>query len=532
MHIAFDGGCFQQGILGGIYQVSRGILNAAKACHPDLQVTLVCDPRQGAVREEALAGLTWRPEIAYGAVLASCDPPEAWPAMRDAHVRFFVDGKIVPATLEGGTASYIGPKPTGAFAIVSRAAPAGDPHEKLLRGVRLGRITISGTDGKRVPLRVEGHDRRLIAGFLDEDGGNRWTDGAGFLPLPFFDGYSATLRVDVEYTPQEAYAIAPGPGADIVRQARRDADAAERARRLTLLSDDLRARGCTVYFANHFTPIHIPDMLNVALAHDLIPVLFPQYFHPDAQLNFTENLRIFAAADRVYTVSDCTRDDLIANTRVTEAQAVTAGNACSSSFSPRSPTEIQRTLTPLGLRTGGYILAVATIEPRKNHMRLLLAYLALRRRVPHCPDLVLVGNLGWDFEQLLALRWESGLETSVKILSDVPEDDLAGLYSGALFSAYISVYEGFGLPIIEAMASGCPVLTSDRSSMAEVAADAALLVNPYDVDAIADALHRLTTDAALRRDFASRGLARAGHYDWKRSSEIVFNDLAHLHGDA
>ena len=532
MHIAIDGGCFQQGILGGIYQVSCGFLNAAKANHPDLEVTLVCDPRQGVVRDEALAGLTWRPGVVYGDILARFGRADTPPVMRDPHVRFFTDGRIVPAELGSGTASYAGPKPTGGFAIVSRAAaPAGDPASGPHRGIRIESIAIADTDGKMATMRIEGSDRRLVAGFLDEGGHARWTDGAGFIPQAFFDGFGENVRVDVAYSALDEYPMAPGAGADIVLQARRENDAAERERKLARLSDELRGLGCTVYFANHFTPVTMPGMLNVAWAHDLIPVLFPQYFHPDAQANFHENLRIFAKADRVYAVSDNTRDDLVANTPVTESQAVTAGIACSKGFFPRPLPSVQRVLAPRGLHKDGYILSVATIEPRKNHMRLLLAYIALRRRMPHCPDLVLVGQLGWDFERLLTVRAESGLEHQVKILSNVPEDDLAALYSGALFSSYISVYEGFGLPVLESMSSGCPVLTSDRSSMAEVSADAALHVNPYEIDEISDALHRLATDTALRKDLARRGLTRARHFDWNRSSEIIMNDLAQLHGN-
>jgi len=532
MHIAIDGGCFQQGILGGIHQVSCGFLNAAKTNHPDLEVTLVCDPGHGTVRDEALAGLIWRPGIIYADVLAPTEQVETPFATRDPHVRFFVDGRISPAELASGTATYNGPRPTASFAIISRsAAPESDPARGPRRGIRIENVTIGDADGKKATVRIKGGDRRLAAGFLDGAGHARWTDGAGFIPQAFFDGFGAEVRVDVAYSAQDQYVMAPGVGADLLLQARREQNAADREHRLARLSDDLRERGCTVYFANHFTPVTMPAMLNVAWAHDLIPVLFPQYFHPDARANFRENLRVFAAADRVYTVSDNTRRDLVANTPVTEDRAVTAGIACSKGFSPRPLPSLPPVLAPLGLQKDGYILSVATVEPRKNHMRLLLAYMALRRRIAHCPDLVLVGQMGWDFERLLTLRAESGLEHQVKILSNVPEDDLACLYSGALFSAYVSVYEGFGLPVLESMSSGCPVLTSDRSSMAEVSADAALHVNPYEVDEIADALHRLATDPALRKDLADRGLTRARHFNWDRSSKIIMDDLAVLHGN-
>ena len=520
MHIAFDGGCFQQSILGGIYQVARGYLNAAKALHPNLQVTLVCDPRQGSVKEEALAGLSWQPEVIYAPVAASYDPPQEWPAERDANVRFYVDGQIVPAVISDNKARYVGPRPSTAFAIISRAA--GDDKKF---GVRIENIEIR--DDVR-SVYVDGNDRRLAAGFHFDDEGMRWTDGAGFIPLAFFAGNSDEIAVDVAYTGQDGYRMPPGPGTELLRQIRNDIVAAKRDQELETLSDTLRARGCTVYFANHFTPINVPGLINVAWAYDLIPVLLPQYFHADARLNFDENLRIFAATDRVYAISNCTRDDLIAHTPVKADQVITAGIASSGDFSPRVPSAISRVIGPFGLREKDYILVVGTVEPRKNHLRTLLAYLDLRRRMSNCPDIVIVGKMGCDFHQLLVVRAESGLEQNIKILSDVPDEDLACLYSGAMFSAYLSVYEGFGLPIIEAMAAGCPVLTSDRSSMAEVASDAAMLVNPYEIDEISVAMQRMATNKNLRDNLSQRGLARVRNYNWAVSSEIIMRDLAVL----
>src|ERR1700722_18914066 len=122
MHIAFDGGAFQQGILGGIYQVSVGFLNSAKRIDPDLQVTLVADPRQGQVREEAIKGLSWRPEVRYAPVARSYDAPEPWPSTDDPGIRFFVDDRVVPAVLSKGVAAYAGPRPRKRFALLSRAA--------------------------------------------------------------------------------------------------------------------------------------------------------------------------------------------------------------------------------------------------------------------------------------------------------------------------------------------------------------------------------------------------------------------------
>ena len=129
---------------------------------------------------------------------------------------------------------------------------------------------------------------------------------------------------------------------------------------------------------------------------------------------------------------------------------------------------------------------------------------------------------------MLSFRAENNLEEVVIVLSDRSENDLACLYSGALFSTYLSVYEGFGLPIVEAMACKCPVLTSDRSSMPEVAGNACLLVNPYSVDAIAAALVEMTSRGSLRAELADAGVSRARFYSWERSSRVIIDDLSSL----
>jgi glycosyltransferase involved in cell wall biosynthesis len=526
MHIAFDGGCFQQGILGGIYQVAKGFLNAAKAANPDLQVTLVCDPRQGLVRQSALDGLTWRPDAVYASVASSYDEPERWPTTPDPNVRFFVDGRVVPAALDVGLARYQGPVPTRAFAIVSRAArPAdsGPDGDGSRRGVLIERLLIR-SDGRTV--RISSQDRRLAVGFLGCEGDARWTDGAAFIPLDLFPEKTGSVSVDVFYTQQESYALQPGIAAEAVLKARKLRRDLEREGALATLAERLRAAGCKAYFANHFTPISIPGLINVAWAHDVIPLLHPQYFHADAQFNFRENVKMFGRADRVYANSECTRKDLIEHTAVQPTKVIAAGIASSGAFGPREDGVLGPILSQLGLRQRGYILAVATVEPRKNHLRLLHGYLQLRRRLPDCPDLVIVGTMGWDYQKMMTFRSENGLEGLVKTFSDRSEEDLICLYSGALFSVYLSVYEGFGLPILEAMMCGCPVLTSDRSSMPEVAGGAATLVNPYDVDAIADALHEMATNGQLRANLSKRGKSRSQVYSWEKSSRVIMDDLS------
>lgn len=531
MHIAFDGGCFQQGSPVGVYEVACGILNAVKAESPAFRVTLVCDPRHGPVRPEALAGLTFVPPVVDAPLAVSGEEWEPWPTVDDPDLRFLVDGRIVPASMAGGVASYAGPTPRRSFAVLSRSSQTVETGMwgTQRRGIRVSGIEISA-QGQVV--RVSGADRRLAQGFFEADAGGRWTDGAGFVPLSLFPDQAAEVSVDVHFTAQPAYRMQPGPGAQIIHDLRRARAQAERAGMLQDLAARLKADGCTAYVANHFTPIALPGLVNIAWAHDLAPILLPQYVRADARLAFAETVQRFRDADRVYAVSGCMRDDLVTHLNIPSDRVVVVPNAASKGIAPQSDAAVDTALAPLGLGRGQYILAVAPLEPRKNHLRLLMAYQALRQRLPSAPDLVFVGTMGWDVEKILTFRRAAGLEGAVKILPDGAEQDLACLYSGAMFSACVSLYEGSGLPILEAMRCGTAVLTSDRSAMAEIAGDAALLVDPYDMDAISAALQRLIEDAALRKSLTLKGIRRADSYSWRASGQIVLEDLARLTGAA
>jgi glycosyltransferase involved in cell wall biosynthesis len=161
-----------------------------------------------------------------------------------------------------------------------------------------------------------------------------------------------------------------------------------------------------------------------------------------------------------------------------------------------------------------YVLAVGTLEPRKNLERLMQAWWALDDEARAGHVLALVGPVGWDAAPILQAASDQG----ARLLGRVSEDELRALYAGASAFAYPSLYEGFGLPILEAMAAGAPVVTSNLSSLPEVAGDAALLVDPTDPTAIGAALTRLLHDPALAEDLRTRGRARAATFSWERTA--------------
>jgi glycosyltransferase involved in cell wall biosynthesis len=189
-----------------------------------------------------------------------------------------------------------------------------------------------------------------------------------------------------------------------------------------------------------------------------------------------------------------------------------------------SPMTIRRKYT---IPDTPYILAIGTIQPRKNYSRLILAVAALRSKGCEV-DLVIAGSRGWLEDETYRTMRDSGIQEHLHFTGFVDEDDLPALYRGAICLAFPSLYEGFGLPVLEAMASGIPVVTSNVSSLPEVAGNAALMVNPYDVEELTDALWRVIHDEDLRALLITRGLERAKQFTWEKSARQllqIYKDL-------
>ena len=162
---------------------------------------------------------------------------------------------------------------------------------------------------------------------------------------------------------------------------------------------------------------------------------------------------------------------------------------------------------------------MGSINPRKNLERIVAAFENAAGEIPH--HLILAGGIGWDAEGVLAQIERSPLAERIHRIGFVSDETLRALYSRTSGFVYVSRLEGFGLPILEAMAAGAPVITSSVSSMPEVAGDAALLVDPLDVEAITEAILRLATDSALSDDLRQRGRTRAAGFDWHTCAEAV-----------
>jgi glycosyltransferase involved in cell wall biosynthesis len=166
----------------------------------------------------------------------------------------------------------------------------------------------------------------------------------------------------------------------------------------------------------------------------------------------------------------------------------------------------------------GYVLSVGSLEPGKNRARLFHALKALREDGIHA-HLAIVGQPAWKYEAEATLVDELGMSDRIHYLGYVQAADLPALYSAASVFAFPSLYEGFGLPVIEAMACGVPVLTSELSATAEVAGNAAVLVDPQDIEAIRDGLRELLSDSGRREHYARLGIKRAAEFSWKRAAD-------------
>lgn len=166
-----------------------------------------------------------------------------------------------------------------------------------------------------------------------------------------------------------------------------------------------------------------------------------------------------------------------------------------------------------------YLLTVATVEPRKNLPTLLDAYSQLKQQLgQNCPALVIVGRKGWNCDDIL--RYMAALKEHVLFLDHISDQDLIAIYQMATCFILPSLYEGFGLPVVEAMTAGCPVITTASSSLPEVAGDAALLVDPLDSREMARAMQRVLQDAALQQRMIAAGRAQAAHFSWEETARI------------
>jgi glycosyltransferase involved in cell wall biosynthesis len=278
-----------------------------------------------------------------------------------------------------------------------------------------------------------------------------------------------------------------------------------------------RAAGADLLHGVHYELPLAARLAQVVTVHDLTLVTHPEW-HEAAKVRYFgwAMRRAVARATRVLCVSATTARDLAERLEV-PADRVDV-TPLGTDLRPAPPDRVEAVRRRLGL-DGPYLLGLGTVEPRKDLPTLVRAFAALAGELPH--RLVLAGLAGWGSGALAAAVAASGVADRVLVAGYVPEADKAALLSGADVFVYPSRYEGFGLPVLEAMACGAPVVTTTGGSLPEVAGDAAALVEPGDDHALAAALAKLAGDPAAREDAAARGRRRADAFTWERCGELT-----------
>jgi glycosyltransferase involved in cell wall biosynthesis len=280
--------------------------------------------------------------------------------------------------------------------------------------------------------------------------------------------------------------------------------------------DDL-IRGSEVFHASEHLLLPLRHTPSVLTVHDVIYALYPQH-HKKLNtwyLNFAMPMYV-RRADHIIAISQSTKRDVMRLYHVPEEKISVIYEAAAPHFQPQTAEQIERVRRKFSLPEK-YLLAVGTLEPRKNLPRLVQALATLRRDDPAL-RLVVVGSKGWLYDEFFRAIEAFDQREAVIVPGFVPDADLPAMYAGAAACVMASLYEGFGLPVLEAMACGTPVACSDTSSLGEIAGGAALTFDPESVEEITAALRRLLADSGLRDDLRQRGLAQAGTFSWGRAA--------------
>ncbi|HEY3232078.1 MAG TPA: glycosyltransferase family 1 protein [Roseiflexaceae bacterium] len=266
---------------------------------------------------------------------------------------------------------------------------------------------------------------------------------------------------------------------------------------------------------------------SVVTIHDLSAFLFPQTFRRVNRVYTQWAIRVACRrATRILAVSEATKSELVRWLGVAPERVVVTYDACEERFAPSDPAAIEAFRRRAGLPER-FILFVSTLEPRKNVPTLLDAY----ARIAAATDapLIIGGSKGWLYEPIFAKAEALGLSDRVRFVGFIDGANLPLWYAAATVFTLPSLYEGFGMPLLEAMACGTPVVTTTSSSLPEVVGDAGLTVPPTDADALGAALLRALTDVDLRAEMRERGLRQARRFSWRATAErtlAVYQDAA------
>lgn len=295
--------------------------------------------------------------------------------------------------------------------------------------------------------------------------------------------------------------------------------------------DDAYKSDLDVYFAptSYIIPaLHNPKKLQVVMTvHDLVAFMFPQKHNKKAV--FTEKLTLQQALNKVVkvlSVSENTKRDLVKRFKCDDELVDIVSNAASEIYEP-VPEEIYDHFKEAHNLPDQFIFCAGTLEPRKNYPTLLKSFAKVVEKMPDI-KLLIAGKRGWMYDEIYKTVHDLGIEDNVRFLGYVPERDLVYLYNLATVFVWPSLYEGFGIPPLEAMQSGCPVITSNTSSLPEVVGEGAITIDPNDESALADAMIEVLEDRDLSHNLIKKGFNQSKKFSWKLSADRFLDIIKSL----
>lgn len=267
----------------------------------------------------------------------------------------------------------------------------------------------------------------------------------------------------------------------------------------------------------------------IPFIYDISTLRMPA-MHPRSRVKIQEkNLnKTIKKAKAIITISEFSKAELVDYFKINPENIFVSYCGASEHFKPRSSFETEKTLNHYNLKYRQFILVVGTFEPRKNLKRICEAYSKLPEKLKVQHPLVLCGASGWGDIGLSDQITNLIKLNHIQILNYISDEVLHDLTSAAKFSCYVSVYEGFGLPVLEAMQSGTPIITSNTSSMPEVAGDAGLLVNPLEIMEIKNAMTKLLENDELCQLLSEKGLIQAKKFNWQQSADIIYKTCEYV----
>lgn len=268
----------------------------------------------------------------------------------------------------------------------------------------------------------------------------------------------------------------------------------------------------------HFPILNKPGKKYICTIHDLTPILFPQW-HPRWRSLYHRIAfpRLISNSDRIIADSFQTKKDIIRYYQVPEQKISVIHLGASDEYKPLADGAIKSIRLKYHLESP-FILFVGNLEPRKNIPSLMKSFHLCRKKMPNL-KLVIVGKKGWMYKEIFTTLDDLHLTNNVLFLDYIPHEDLPALYNAAELFVYVPFYEGFGLPVLEAMQCGTPVITSNMSSLPEIVGDGGIMVDPLDVAGLAEKMTKLLSDDQVRKENIRYNLSRCQQFSWEKCAQ-------------